>query len=122
MSFRPATGLTALAVACMLTQSASGQSYPPQQKADRSIEVTVQYNVRLPLKSREVEQQREVMEEGRKLLYQLAAGECTLLIAAVGTGCELARINVNTQQPRQRTGDDSMTITGNAHFRVTPKQ
>jgi hypothetical protein len=123
MSLRPVAGLAALAVGCMLTQStATGQSFPPQQKGERGIDVSVQYSVRLPLKSREVDEQREVMEQGRKLLYHLAAGECTLLLAAIGSTCELARLNIQTHQPQPRSGDDGMTVSGNAQFKVGKPQ
>ena len=122
MLLRPVTAFATVAVGCMLMQSAAtGQSVPPQQKADRAIDVTVQYSLRFPLKSREIDEQREVMEQGRKLLYQLAAGECTLL-AVVGSTCELARLNVQTQQTQPRSGDEAMTISGSAQFKLGPKQ
>jgi hypothetical protein len=102
----------------LLHSAATGQ---PAQRLDRGIDVTVQYSVRLPLKSREIDEQRSVMEQGRKLLYQLAAGECTLLLAAFGSTCELARLNVHTVPGQPRSGDDTMTVSGNAQFKVGSK-
>jgi hypothetical protein len=134
MSALPAVGfIVAAVVTCIAIQSAAvvgqgaapapkvdtaavGQQAAPAAKVERAVEVSVQYSLRLPLKARgDVNEQRDVMEQGRRLLYQLAARECALLSPAIGQGCELANLHVQAQAAR---GDVAMTVSGNAQFKL----
>jgi hypothetical protein len=59
-------------------------------------------------------------EDARKAMYDIAARECALLLAALATECRLENVNVNvSRQTGART--EGFSVRGNMSYRITPK-
>jgi len=115
--------LATLAAAVLLGHSgAVGQSPPPGTGDGRQIIVTVQYNFALPVRPNDVDSQRTVMEQGRTMIYQLAAKECEMLLATIASSCQLERLNLQTNIARHhRPGEELINLSANAQFKIELK-
>lgn len=101
-----------------------GQSVPPlQDRPDRPIDITVQYSISLPVKSGDVEAQRAALEQGRRMLYEMASAECEVLLATISVQCRMERLNVQSN-PARRQNEDLINLTANGQYKITvkPKQ
>lgn len=87
----------------------------------RPTTITVQYVLRLPLKSDGLAEQQTAMEEGRKALYAMSARECAALMATLASSCRLASLNVQTNAARARPDDNSITLSANAQYQIELK-
>src|SRR5690242_9487293 len=112
--------LAAASIVCASTTGVLAQRYSTENFGKGIAMVSVQYMIRLPLKSDEIPAQREAMEQGRKLLYAMGSSECALILASFAASCQLVNINVQTNIARQ-SNDSSATMTANAQFRVELK-
>jgi hypothetical protein len=111
----------AIFTAATLTPPALAQRYSTENFGKGLATVSVQYMIRMPLKSDDIAEQRDAMEQGRKLLYQMGSGECALIIASFASTCQLTNISVSTNISRQRD-DNAANMTASAQFRVELKQ
>ncbi|MDH4983155.1 hypothetical protein [Hyphomicrobium sp. D-2] len=87
----------------------------------RPTTITVQYVLRLPLKSDGLAEQQTAMEEGRKALYAMSARECTALMATLASSCRLASLNIQTNVGRPRPDDHTITLSANAQYQIELK-
>ena len=105
--------------------AATAFSTPPRAQASdaaRAVEVTVSYNMSVPLKSDDPEVQKDAMEKGRRMLYEMAGNECTNLTATIADTCELARLNVQVNALRGSRAQEFASATENASYRIRLKQ
>jgi hypothetical protein len=108
-------------VVAALTTAAFAQRYSTENFGKGIATVSVQYMIRLPLKSDDIASQRDAMEQGRKLLYEMGSSECALIVATFASSCQLTSLNVQTNISRQ-CDDNSANMSANAQFRVELKQ
>jgi hypothetical protein len=87
----------------------------------RPTTISVQYQLRLPLKSGDVAEQERVMEEGRKQLYLMGSKECAAILATLASSCALTDFNVQSNQGRSRGDDNTVTMTAGAQYQIELK-
>ncbi|MFV0298187.1 MAG: hypothetical protein ACK5JT_18945 [Hyphomicrobiaceae bacterium] len=92
----------------------------PRTASDGSITVSINYGMRLPLKSEDTAAQTEALEKARRVLYTIAGTECNALMATIAKSCKLARLSVNSNV-RQVRGDDYVNVNGNASYLIDLK-
>jgi hypothetical protein len=91
----------------------------------RPVHVSVGVSNFLPAPSGDAAQALKVQEDGRRMIYQLAANECLLLREALASDCRLESININVQYVpanqnfAQKT--DGYNINGSINYQITPK-
>lgn len=100
--------------------SAERQSSPANYLQRPTI-ISVQYMIRLPLKSDDTDEQQRVMEEGRKQLYVIGSKECATILATLASKCTLSSLNVQSNLNRQRSEDNSVTLSASAQYQVELK-
>jgi hypothetical protein len=91
---------------------------PSDAAPQRLIDVSVQYSIRLPVKSDDMDAQREAMERGRKMLYQMGGSECSLMMATISTSCRLDRLNVQGNIMRQRGDEEMLSLSATAQYKI----
>lgn len=100
----------------------SAPSHAQGPDLTRPVEITVAYTMAVPLKSDDPEAQKEALEKGRRVLYEMAGNECTNLIATIAEACELGRLNVQVNALRGSRTQEFASATANASYRVRLKQ
>ena len=87
------------------------------------IDITVQYAFVMPTEAGAApDKQLQAMDAGRTLLYAAAGKECPLLLATIAESCRLLRLAVQSQMQRyQGPQPPTITMSGSATFRITPK-
>jgi phage baseplate assembly protein gpV len=90
------------------------------------VRISVAVNLFIAAPADESEAAIKAQEDGRRLVYDVAARECTVLRDVLASDCRLDSVNVNVQrvngnqnfnQPRT----DGFNINGNVTFRIIPK-
>jgi hypothetical protein len=117
MRLRIAAFTFLLAATAMLPAGAQAQ----RSYLQKPTIVSVQYMVRLPLKTDDIAEQQRVMEDGRKQLYEIGARECGAILATLASSCTLQSLNVQTNLYRQRNEDNAITLTANAQYQIELK-
>jgi hypothetical protein len=84
----------------------------------RPTAVGVQFTLRVPLKSDDLDDQRNVMENGRRQLYEIGAQECAAILATLASSCKLSSLNIQSNNLRLRPEDNFVTLTANAQYQV----
>lgn len=112
---------TGTALVVMHTAAVGQGRAPLQDGPDRPVDISVQYSIVLPLKDDDLESQRAVMEQGRTILYEISSRECTIILKALSSSCRLERLNVQSNPNRRRAGEDVLTLTANAQYKVVLK-
>lgn len=112
-----------LSVIAILSMSSSlaAQTVSARNYLKRPTTVSVQYMLRLPLKSDDVAEQESVMEKGRRRLYEIGARECDAILATLASSCTLSSLNVQSNNYRQRNEDYFVTLTANAQYQIELK-
>lgn len=116
----PATILSLIALLSMSLPLAA-QTVSTRNYLKRPTTVSVQYMLRLPLKSDDVAEQEKVMETGRRRLYEIGAKECEAILATLASSCTLSSLNVQSNNYRQRNEDNFVTLTANAQYQIEVK-
>jgi hypothetical protein len=123
--------LPALVAAFATTASAQTIVVRPNDRsmmppAAEQIRVSVGVNMFVPAPSDNSEQSLKAQEDARRMVYNLAAHECTILRDILASECRLDTININVQRvpANQNFGQaksEGFNITGNIGFRIVPK-
>jgi hypothetical protein len=108
--------LIALVPAAVAQSQRSSANY-----LQRATVVSVQYMIRMPFKSDDTNDQQQVMEEGRRRLYEIGSKECAVIISTLASTCTLTSLNVQSNFYRQRNEDNAITLTANAQYQVELK-
>jgi len=125
----PVGFLTALLAAFATAASAqtieirTGQQSSPQPSAEQ-IRVSVGVNVFVSALGDDSDQALKAQEAGRKMIYDLAGHECSVLRDAIASDCRLESINVNVQRVNQfgnQPRNDGFNVNGNISYRIVPK-
>jgi len=90
-----------------------------QWKNQARIAVAVNMFVEAPTDSSP--QAIKAQEDARRTIYEIAAGECTLLLKVIAEDCRLENVNVNINRHHRPQQPDGFTVRGNMGFRVTLK-
>ncbi len=94
--------------------------------AAEHIRVTVGLNTFVPAPADNGEQAVKAQEAGRRMIYQLAAHECAMLLDVLASECRLESLNVNVQRApaNQFAGQqraEGFNLNGNLVFRIVAK-
>jgi hypothetical protein len=117
IQFRAAT----IALAA-LTAPASAQQYATGKFNKGATEVRVNYSIRVPIKGDDENSQNAMMEQGRRMLYEMSAKECDLILATIASSCRLEGLNIQANVMRQGRHDaDSLNLSANAQFNIELK-
>lgn len=116
------TTIATLAAVIFATAApAQAQTRDVPSYLQRPTTISVQYTLRLPLKSDDLAEQQEVMETGRKRLYEIGGRECANLLATLATSCTLSSLNVQSNFYRQGREDNAVTVSANAKYQIDLK-
>ena len=111
----------AVAACATMVTNASARTENALPASGKQITVSVNYSLHLPLASTETADQIKVMREGRKMLYQMAVGECETLTQTIASACGLIRLNARSNLRSQRSGEHYVTMSANAQYKITLK-
>ncbi len=124
--------LSLLIALVVSTTAASAQTTVVIKPGERApvaasqVRVSVGVNMFVAAPNDNGEQSLKAQEDGRRLIYTLAAHECALLQATLAAECQLESLNVNVQHAfanqfgaQQRA--EGFNINGNIGLRITPK-
>lgn len=113
----------AIAALVVLIGSASAQQYAPNKFSKGAAEIRVNYSIRVPLKGDDENSQNETMEQGRRMLYEMSAKECDLILATIASSCRLEGLNIQANvMRRNRRDDDALNLSANARFKIELKE
>ena len=129
--FSPSPALAAALLAAVVT-AASAQTIvvnpgrqPMAPGTVEPVRIALAVNLFVPAPNDDSEQALKAQESGRRMIYELAAHECTLLLDVLASDCRLESINVNVQRlPGNQFGQqrvEGFNINGNVGFRIAPK-
>ncbi len=120
------------ALVAVFATAASAQTIvvnPRQSMAPVSAEqirITVGVNTFVPAPADNGEEALKAQEAGRRMMYELAAHECAILIDVLASECRLESVNVNVQRApsnqfaaQQRA--EGFNMNGNIVFRIVAK-
>jgi len=89
------------------------------------VRISLAVSIFVPAPNGDSEQALKAQESGRRMIYEVAARECALLLDVLASDCHLESINVTVQ--RLAAGQfgqakvEGFNISGNVGFRITPK-
>ena len=126
--------LTLASLAAVFATAASAQTIVVKPNEPRPIgpivaeqvRVSIAVNMFVAAPNDESEQALKAQEDGRRLVYNVAARECDVLRDMLAKDCRLNSVNINVQrvnagQNFNRPRGDGFNINGNVTFRVVPK-
>lgn len=94
------------------------------RRGDEVVRVQVGVNVFLPGDTREGPEGDKLRERARRMLYEMAAKECSVVEEVLAKSCRLESININVNVNRQQYGagvTEGVNANGNFALRVTLK-
>lgn len=94
---------------------------PAERMTENTVQVSVNYNLSIPLKGTDEVAQAEALEKGRKLIYGIAASECKVLETTIAATCRLERLNVQSNARgalRSAEHQAHVQVGGNASYRI----
>jgi len=120
------------ALLAMFATAASAQTIvvnPRQSMAPVSAEqirINVGVNTFVAASADNSEESLKAQEGARRMIYELAARECAILLDLLAGECRLESVNVNAQRaPSNQFGTqqraEGFNINGNIGFRIVPK-
>jgi hypothetical protein len=98
----------------------------PTGRAAQPVRISIGVNTFVPVPDGDAAQALKAQEEGRRMVYQLAAGECALLREVLASDCRLESVNVNVQRlSAERNYVEpkvaGYNINGTVNYEITPK-
>ena len=119
------------ALVAVFATAASAQTIvvnPRQSMAPVSAEqirITVGVNTFVPAPADNGEEALKAQEAGRRMIYELAAHECAILLDVLASECRLESVNVNVQRSGNRFGNqgapEGFNVNGNIGYRIVPR-
>ncbi len=88
--------------------------------ASAIVNISVSFDMQMPLASEEMAKLSDAQIRGRKLIYRQAVSECPVLLETIAASCRLTRLNVSTRVNRQNAHQQQVLhLNGNAQFAIT---
>lgn len=117
-----ASATAASAQTIVINPNKSGVTPPPTAE---QVRITLGISMFVPAPGDDVALMLKAQQDGRKMVYDAAAGECEILRASIARDCTLESININVQRmnANQNFGGrgEGFTINGNMNYRIVPK-
>lgn len=90
------------------------------------VRISLGVNIFVPAPNDDSEQALKAQEGGRRMIYELAAHECAVLLDVLASECRLESVNVNVQRlPGNQFGAqqkvEGFNINANLGFRIVQK-
>jgi hypothetical protein len=88
------------------------------------IRVTSNFNISEPVAPGDKASLTELEAAARKTIYEIAGGECKLLLETIARECRIESLNVNSNVQSQNFRDPSSSVlntSSNSVFRIIPK-
>jgi hypothetical protein len=96
---------------------------PPPPRTE--IRVNSNFNITEPITVTDRASLPELQTGARKVIYEIAASECKLLLATIARECRIESLNVNSNVQNQNFRGDPSTLflntSANSIFRIVPK-
>jgi hypothetical protein len=92
----------------------------PTMPGAEQVRVSIGINMFIPLTDG-ADQSVKAQEDARRMVYDLADRECTVLREALASECRLESINVNVQRNQFGPQKEGLNVNGNVGFRIVPK-
>jgi hypothetical protein len=93
--------------------------------AAEPVRISLGISMFMPAPADDGAQALKAQQDGRRLVYEAAAGECEILRATIARDCTLEAININVQRVNANQNfakrDEGFTITGNMNYRIVAK-
>lgn len=106
----------------VINPNKTGVTPPP---AVEQVRVSLGVSMFVPAPGDDSAQSLKAQQDGRKMVYEAAAGECDLLRSTIARDCTLESININVQRvnANQNFGQrgDGYNINGTMNYRIMPK-
>lgn len=87
----------------------------------KGVSVTVSWQIELPYKKEDMNDQLETVEKGRKAFYAAIKRECEMLREVLAEECTLATMRVSNSTRKLRGTNSSQYISGSATFKLKLK-
>lgn len=96
---------------------------PASSRPEGSVRVQSNLNVFLPGPTGEGAEADKLREHARRMVYEMAAHECDLLLATLAKDCRLVSVNSNVNAARQFNLQqlEGYNVTGSMSFQVMIK-
>lgn len=98
---------------------------PTAPPSAEQVRVSVGINMFMAAPSDAGDEAMKIQEAGRRLIYDLASRECTILRDVLASDCRLESVNVNIQRTANQFGTQQRTegfsVNGNIGLRIVPK-
>jgi hypothetical protein len=105
-----------------ITINPSGDQQARAVLPNTRIQVQMQLSLR-GVPSNTIEEQRRAQQSVREGLYEMAAGECTVIGATFKADCKLTTLNINSNvSDRGNFGVDGVSGNANATYELTPRK
>ena len=88
---------------------------------NKGVSVTVSWQIELPFKKNDMEDQLATVEKGRKAFYAAIKRECEMLREVLASECKLATMRVSNSTRKIRGTSNSQYISGSATFKLKLK-
>jgi len=115
--------LAALAVAGLavttLPSLAESRSIPFD--GSQTVKVQIGFSLQMPLANDNEKTLLDSQQSSRRVLYEMASKECTLLKATIAETCRLTNLNVSAQVRQHSNMPVALMLNGHAHFAITLK-
>jgi hypothetical protein len=115
--------LAALAVAALaaatLPSLAESRSMP--FVSAQAVNVQIGFSTQMPLANDDEKTLLDAQQSGRRVLYEMASTECTLLMATIAETCRLTNLNVSAQVRQRNNSPTMLMLNGHARFAITLK-
>ena len=87
------------------------------------VNVNVAFTMELPLPDESEKALTTIQTNGRRLIYEFAKNECTVMKAVIANACRLTNLQISTQIRRQQGHLPVIVyLNGNARFAITLKR
>lgn len=114
------TGLL-LALFSLTASVASAETSMSRGQWKNQVRVTVAVNMFVSAPTDASPRALKAQEDARRKVYEVASGECAVLLDVMASDCWLETVNVNVNRYHNPQQPEGFTIAGNMTFRVTLK-
>lgn len=122
MHTRFAAAAVAAVLAIIPAASPARSQMMPGPGGERVIDVSVNYAMNVPLKGEDAANIAKGLEAARRAMYEIAASECTVILATIASSCALNRLNVQSNMQRHLPGQEMAHVSANASYKVVLRE
>ena len=116
-----AAGLIVFSTATV-AQTSRVKPFPIRGKSTKPVKISVSYQFFIEGETRQMSDQADLADQGRRHLYKLLAKECEVLLQTIASDCQMNRANVSAQLRNQsRRTQRGIRVSGSATYQIDLK-